>query len=136
MCLALNEEDPGPAPVGREQVERTLLALRAEPYRGVALVLDSGGQCLGHAFLIAYWSNEYGGEVCVIDELFVAREWRGRGFGSELIESLARGSELAPRPPVALSLEVAQHNRRARALYQRLGFSGDNTSMSRRLPRG
>lgn len=34
---------------------------------------------------------------------------------------------------VALTLEVRQDNRRARRLYRRLGFRGDNVVMHRRL---
>src|SRR5437016_4012748 len=79
MALALYEEDPSPDPVPAEQTRRTLAVLQSEPARGRVVVLEIAGALAGYAFLIAYWSNELGGEVAVIDELFVDREHRGMG---------------------------------------------------------
>jgi ribosomal protein S18 acetylase RimI-like enzyme len=84
--------------------------------------------------LISFWSNELGGEVCNIDELFVAPEYRGRGVATALLERLAEGEEsLWPVRPAALALEVTPQNERARALYERLGFRGKNLAMRRLL---
>lgn len=131
--LALFAEDPSPERVDEAQVRRTLAALRAEPLRGRAVVLDVGGDVCGHAFLIAFWSNELGGDVCTLDELYVAPRARGAGHASALIEALARG-QLYPHA-VALQLEVTPGNARALALYQRLGFAGKNVGLRRRVVR-
>src|SRR5579864_7488438 len=40
MCAQLYREDPGPAPVPAEQMHATLVALRREPWRGRAVVLE------------------------------------------------------------------------------------------------
>jgi ribosomal protein S18 acetylase RimI-like enzyme len=136
MCMALNAGDPGPVPVKSEQVPRTLAKLREEPLRGRAVVCEVDGRVVGYALLISFWSNEMGGEVCNIDELYVDERVRGRGLATELIEGLARGEESLWRgQPVALALEVSAQNERAQALYARLGFHGSNLAMSRRLPR-
>lgn len=135
LCLALNAEDPGPLPVGQEQIRRTLATFEAEPWRGRAVVLDLGGQVAGYALLVSVWSNELGGEVCVVDELFVGPEWRGRGMGSSLLDELATGSELWPTPLAAVALEVSPANARVGGLYRRLGFAGDNVSLVRRCRR-
>lgn len=134
-CLALNAEDPGPRPVTAAQVRRTLAVLRAEPARGRTAVLEVDGSVRGYALLIAFWSNELGGELCVVDELFVDAALRGRGLGSELFRSLADSRELWPAPIVALGLEVRPDNGRARALYERLGFRGENLFLLRPLHR-
>ena len=131
LCLALNAEDPGPEPVPAERVRRTLLTLREEPQRGRAVVLEYAGAVRGYALLIAYWSNEFGGELCMIDEVFVEPAYRGRGLGTQLFEALARESELWPVRPAALALEVRPENSRARSLYERLGFRGKNQVMLR-----
>ena len=133
--LALYVEDPSPEHPQPDDasVRRTLAALRAEPLRGRAVVLELDGDVCGHAFLIAFWSNELGGDVCTIDELYVAPRARGRGAASELIEALARG-QLYPGA-VALQLEVTPANARALALYQRLGFAGKNVGLRRRVVR-
>jgi ribosomal protein S18 acetylase RimI-like enzyme len=129
LCQALNHEDPGPRPVGAEQVERTLRTLREEPVRGRALVLEVGGVVVGYALLISSWSNELGGEVCTVDELYVAAEARSHGHGREMFGRLAA---LWGRPMVAVALETSPANERARAFYRGLGFEGENLALVRR----
>src|SRR5260370_18868596 len=93
MCVALNAEDPGPNPVQSQHVRRTLAKLREEPNRGRAVVCDFEGRTVGYALLISFWSNELGGEVCNIDELFVAPQYRGRGLATALFGSLIEGKD-------------------------------------------
>jgi len=134
MCMALNAEDPGPLPVPQEQVRRTLATLRAQPYRGRALVCEVEGYTVGYALLISCWSNELGGEVCIVDELFVAPRYRGGGLATELFAVLGCSEQsLLPEMPIALALEVNPSNTRAKALYERLGFRGCNVAMRRPL---
>jgi ribosomal protein S18 acetylase RimI-like enzyme len=133
---ALFSEDPTPEQVLEPPFERTLAVLRDAPWRGRALVLDADRAIAGYALLVSFWSNELGGEVCVIDELYVAPVARNRGWATRLIESLATGSDLWPGNAVALVLGVSATNVRARALYERLGFTGTGVSLSRRCGRG
>jgi ribosomal protein S18 acetylase RimI-like enzyme len=131
MFMELNRDDPGPRPVGPEQMRRTLAVLRREPARGRAVVLELDGHLIGYSLLISFWSNELGGEVCDVDELFIAPEHRSRGHGRSLFAAIERG-ELWPAP-VAIALGVSPSNARARRLYESLGFSAIGTSMVRRL---
>jgi GNAT superfamily N-acetyltransferase len=131
LGLALYAEDPS-EPVPESSFRRTLEMFRGSPWRGGTVVLALDGKVVGYAFLVAYWSNELGGDVCAIDELYVAPAARSRGWGSRLIEALAAGSPLWPGGAVALALGVSPGNHRARALYERLGFAGKNVSLARR----
>jgi ribosomal protein S18 acetylase RimI-like enzyme len=132
-CLALYTEDAGTVPVGAEQIRHTLRELRAQPIRGRVVVLEERGQVRGYAIAVSYWSNELGGELCHIDEVYVDPEVRGRGHTSALVDSLARGDGPWSGTPVALQLEVSPSNVRARALYERLGFEPmRNLSLRRR----
>jgi ribosomal protein S18 acetylase RimI-like enzyme len=136
MCMALNAEDPGPAPVRPSQMRHTLAKLRQEPFRGRALVCEVDGHPAGYALLISFWSNELGGEVCIIDELFVLQAYRRRGLATALLTKLMDSQQsIWPGKPAALALEVSPANERARALYARLGFSGNNLSLRRPLPK-
>src|SRR5437763_1338331 len=94
MCLALYAEDPSPLAMSEQNIRDTLSILRAEPIRGRALVLDVDGAIGGYALLISFWSNELGGEVIVIDELYVLLSFRSQGHGRELLISLARATPL------------------------------------------
>lgn len=123
MCLALFTEDPGERPISAVQIGQTLRVFREEPTRGRAVVLDANGQCVGYALLASFWSNELGGEICTLDELYVQPAWRSRGYATKLVQILASGEGIWPRRPVALELESSPSNVRARSLYRRLGFS-------------
>ena len=122
MSLALYDEDPLPPHVSAAQVHATLERFRREPTRGRALVLDVDGERAGYALLVSFWSNELGGEICTLDELYIAPPWRRRGHGTRLVESLIAGTAIWPGRPVALELEVSPENPRALRLYERLGF--------------
>ena len=132
MCLDYYREDPGARPVAPEQVRRTLAAFRDEPWRGRAVVLEVEGRLAGYALLASFWSNELGGEVCDVDEVFVAPEHRNRGRGKALFEAI-EGGGLWPSPIVGMALGTTRGNAAARRLYERLGFEPIGVSMVKRL---
>jgi ribosomal protein S18 acetylase RimI-like enzyme len=113
----------------------TLAVLRRDPDRGRAVVLDVHRKVSGYALLIGFWSNELGGEICEVDELFVAPEHRNRGYGTSLFAAIAQG-DLWPSPTPAIVLGVTPDNAAARRLYERLGFAAAGIAMVRRLPQG
>lgn len=132
LYFALYREDPGTVLPDAARVHRTLALFRAAPARGRCLVLEEGGRVEGYALLVPYWSNELGGLVCTLDELYVGPEARGRGRGTELLALLAAGA-LGWEAPVALELEVSRGNPRGRALYLRTGFRPVENEMLRKL---
>jgi ribosomal protein S18 acetylase RimI-like enzyme len=136
LCMALHAEDPGVFPVPPEYMRRTLRELRETPARGRLMALELDRRVCGYALLTTFWSNELGGEGCLIDELYVEPEHRGRGHGSSLFAGLAARSDPSLPDYVALVLEVTPDNARAYRLYQRLGFVPGNRSLRRMLKVG
>ncbi|HET7754507.1 MAG TPA: GNAT family N-acetyltransferase [Anaeromyxobacteraceae bacterium] len=133
LYLALNAEDPCTTPPDAERMRRTLEQFRSDPARGACLVLDEAGGAGGYALIVPYWSNELGGNVTFLDELYVSPAARGRGRASELIALLASRA-LGWPDTVALQLEVSPSNARARDLYERHGFAPiRNTTLRRTL---
>lgn len=132
MCLALYAEDPGQQ-VTADQARRTLKVFREEPMRGCAIVAVVDSLVVGYALLASFWSNEYGGEICTVDELYVKATHRNHGLATELFRSIGENRELWKDRPVALQLEVTPANARARAFYERLGFRSRNQTLRRRL---
>ena len=128
MCLALYEEDAGLVAMRADQVERTLSLFEQEPSRGQAVVLDVEGSVEGYAFLVPFYSNQFDGVVCEVDELFVRPSMRGRGCGTALFDAIVGGSFGAF---VGIALGVAPNNPRARRLYERVGFQVAGTGMVR-----
>jgi GNAT superfamily N-acetyltransferase len=132
MCRYLYLEEPGPSPIPPENIHTALVNLRRSPYRGRAVVLDVQGRVSGYALLIAFWSNELGGDIFEVDELFVVPQHRNHGHGSALFAGIVRG-KLSPGAIAAVALGTTRDNARARRLYARLGFAEVGVTMICRI---
>jgi GNAT superfamily N-acetyltransferase len=102
-----------------EQILATVKELVRHKDRGSVLLFEKGEAIVGYCILINYWSNEYGGNLLVVDELYVVPEERSHGIATDFLELLQK---VAPRDCVALQLEVNAANRKAVRLYTELGF--------------
>ncbi|MCA1803106.1 MAG: GNAT family N-acetyltransferase [Rhodothermaceae bacterium] len=107
-------------PMTADKIRNTIAMLTARPDLGSILMIENGEDVVGYAILINFWSNEYGGIMLNIDELYIAPGHRGKGFASALISHLAQSRY---NNAVALQLEVSPKNHAARRLYNSLGFT-------------
>lgn len=87
---------------------------RRTPGRYGSFVADAGGRIVGHL-----WIERAATGVAALG-MVVAKDWRGRGVGSTLLEAGIDWARRAGAHKVAL--EVWPHNQRARALYEKYGF--------------
>lgn len=87
------------------------------PY-AAAYLIECGGQTAGYALLAFTWSQEGGGEVVWIEEVYVRPQFRGHGLGRAFFEALRPLYPQAAR----FRLEVEAGNTRAKALYRSMGF--------------
>jgi ribosomal protein S18 acetylase RimI-like enzyme len=116
----LYQEDPTDEPVSDERIQRTFIELAAHPEKGTVLAIEKDRRIIGYAILVNFWSNEYGGNVLTIDELYVEKEFRGQGVATGLVRYLI---ESKFNDAVALQLEVSPRNLNAKRLYKAFGFS-------------
>lgn len=131
MVLALYREDAPGRRMTRAKIARTVAELARRPHKGRIVVFRGTGGPAGYAIVIFAWSNELGGDVLVIDELYVEPGSRGRGIASRFLRHLAAGGL---GPAAGLQLEVTPGNARAAAWYRRLGFRPlANTTLVRPL---
>ena len=98
----------------------TVEHLVANPSAGQIVLFHEREELVGYAILIPYWSNEFGGNLLFVDELFVAPAYRNRGIAHRFF---ARIGQERPFDAVALALEVSPGNGRANGLYESLGFA-------------
>ncbi len=126
MMRALFDEDQAAHPVDDTGFPRTIEALLDDPSRGQIVLFENGESLQGYALLIPYWSNEFGGTLLFIDEIFVLPDARGRGIGKSFFRFLR---EKRPYDPAALALEVTPSNDRAYSLYASLGFEKRKNSV-------
>jgi ribosomal protein S18 acetylase RimI-like enzyme len=127
----LYAEDNADSGVDESLFPQTLHKLLTQPQVGRILLLCVREKVQGYALLIPYWSNEYGGYLVYVDELYVMAEARRQGVGRGLFRWLA--SE-RPFGSVGIFLEVSPQNHRARRLYEQLGFTDrENRTMAIRF---
>jgi ribosomal protein S18 acetylase RimI-like enzyme len=127
MIKALYDEDPDGDQMHDEHIDRTFQYLTKNPQHGEVLVLWVNEVIAGYTILIPFWSNEYGGKLLIMDELYIKPEFRSRQLGSKLINFLAQTRHQGSR---AIFLEVAPYNLRAYLFYLRNGFTeGKNKTL-------
>jgi GNAT superfamily N-acetyltransferase len=107
-----------PSDDGLEEMARALVA--APDGDGMLLVArDGDGNPVGFATVGWKWASTRGARIAVMEDLFVAPEWRGRGVADALIRRCGdRAHELGA--PV-LTWVTAPDNHRAQAVYSRVG---------------
>jgi len=112
-------EDPSDRPMLPQKIQATFDSLTRHPDRGCIMILEYENGIVGYSIIINFWSNEFGGNVSFIDELYIKKEFRGKGIGTDFIKYLAENKF---GDAVALRLEVTPDNKKARKLYESIGF--------------
>lgn len=109
-------------PISDERLARTLAFLRAAPEdRALCVVVEAeGGALAGYALLIPFWSGEYGGEILLLDELYLVPERRSQGTGAALMAWIEAYARRTGR--VGITFGVVGSNTRAMNFYGRLGY--------------
>lgn len=115
----LSKEDFTGSVISVENIQKTLDTLTKHPERGTILLLENKKEAIGYAILINFWSNEFGGNILNIDELYIKKEFRSQGIGTNFIKYLAENKF---GNSVFLQLEITPGNKRAKKLYKSLGF--------------
>jgi GNAT superfamily N-acetyltransferase len=117
----LREDDPDEGAFDEPRCVPAMRRLIAEPSLGRAWLIEVGARPVGYVALTLSYSIEFGGVAAFVDELFVARGFRGRGVGTKTLKLVideARKFDVA-----ILLLEVTQSNESAKRLYRRVGFA-------------
>jgi ribosomal protein S18 acetylase RimI-like enzyme len=119
MILALYREDPPGQKMSRQKIRRTTQELSLHPEKGAITIIHVGKTVVGYTIVVCYWSNEYGGNIACIDELYVKPSWRNRGIGSSCLDHIAdaKGTDVK-----GLQVEITPANKKALAFYSRRGF--------------
>ena len=96
-------------------------ALISDPeHEGLQLIArDGDGRPLGFTTLYWSWSTLSAGREGVLNDLYVAPEARGGGLAESLIE--ASRTRCREHGAANMTWQTAKDNRRAQAVYQRIG---------------
>lgn len=102
----------GEAPVDRERRRKAWLETMDQSTPGASFVAEVDGEIVGQLGIQGEGRMDLG--------MWVAKEWRGKGVGTALMEAaLGYARE---HGAYKLALEVWPHNEAAIALYERFGF--------------
>ena len=106
-------------PIPRAHFEKTAEeALKSGTYAEIYL-LEYEGKTAGYGLTARTVSQEAGGQVLWIEELYIREAFRSRGLGREFFSYLEENNKgVLSR----LRLEVEADNTRAISLYERLGY--------------
>ncbi len=121
VCLYAEDPNSDSKTTSRPpSIKLTMAEFERKPDKGSLISILEGTDLIGYAIIIFFWSNEYGGDVIEIDELYISPASRNRGVGSSFFTWLEIEYKDSAR---GLSLQVSPQNCQAVELYERLGFS-------------
>ena len=93
--------------------------MRSRKYVQGFFLLSEKGETAGYALVVKSFSQEAGGMVLWVDELYILPEFRSLGLGGQFLSFIQDNLALDVK---RIRLEVEEDNARAMSLYQRLGF--------------
>ena len=100
-----------------EHFEVTFDTLLEDKTYGDIFVYEKDNKIVGYILLAKTFSQEAGGIVIWVEELYVLPEFEGKGIGSALFEYVLGNYKVA-----RFRLEVEPDNERAVAIYKKHGF--------------
>lgn len=105
--------------VDTKNIEITFDELMRSDVYAEAYIIESEGEVAGFALLAKTFSQEAGGMVIWLEELYIKPEYRSKGLGREFFEYLENnmGSNVK-----RIRLEVEEENTRVVKLYEKMGF--------------
>ncbi len=117
MIYSLYNEDPEGEPISENKINNTINEYKKNPQKISIYLFKKGDESIGYALLVYFWSNEYGGNILTIDELYVTEKYRSKGIATKFLSHIETFENI-----VALQLETTPSNQRVLEHYKRLGF--------------
>lgn len=105
--------------VGEENFGSTFSELMRSKDYAICYVFELDGEIAGYSLLAKTYSQEAGGLVIWIEEIYVLPKFRGRGIAKEFFSFLLKNR---PADVKRLRLEVERENEGAVRLYKSFGF--------------
>ncbi|WP_337402169.1 GNAT family N-acetyltransferase [Porcipelethomonas sp.] len=120
MCMDFYNTDGVDHSIPVSNMEKTFNLLMEGLDFAKAYVCEKNNKTVGYILLALTYSNEAGGMVVWLDEIYVKPEFRSQGIGSELIDFVIdKYKDNAAR----FRLEITESNMGAKKLYLSKGFT-------------
>lgn len=105
--------------VGEEHFLSTFDELMRSDEYAICYLFELDGETVGYSLLAKTYSQEAGGLVLWIEEIYVSPEFRGHGIGKAFFDFILKNK---PDNVKRLRLEVERENEGAVKLYRSFGF--------------
>ncbi len=109
--------------VDTKNIEITFNELMRSDVYAECYIIEHEGNVAGFALLAKTFSQEAGGLVIWLEELYIRPEYRSKGLGSEFFEYLEKNMDSSVK---RIRLEVEEENTRVVKLYEKMGFKWFN----------
>ncbi len=119
MCKEFYHSDAVLHPVPENYFRWTFDALMEHTPYAAAYIIEQDGEAAGYALLAKSFSQEAGGIVLWIEELYIRPQFQGHGLGTAFFRFLEEQNDGTVK---RYRLEYEPDNVRGAALYRRLGF--------------
>ena len=119
MCMDFYNTDGVVHSIPVSNMEKTFNLLMEGLDFAKAYVCEKNNKTVGYILLALTYSNEAGGMVVWLDEIYVKPEFRSQGIGSELIDFVI---EKYKNKISRFRLEITESNIGAKKLYLSKGF--------------
>ena len=119
--------DEGGYVLNPERAGRAFAGPIEDPSLGRIAVIESDGEPVGYIAVSFAWSMEFGGRTAALDDLFVRKQWRGRGLGKQAVADAV--SHCHSEGIRAMHVEVARDNSAGNAVYAAAGFRETNRQL-------
>ena len=111
-------------PINIEESKQLFETFIANPNLGKAWLIYNDEEVIGYVILTFIFSFEYKGILAFLDELYIKKEYQGKGFGKQAVQFIQKeSSQLNVK---MLYLEVEEHNENAQKLYLAHDFVNHN----------
>ena len=120
LCKEFYSGDAVLHPVPEDYFQRTFDALMEHTPYASAYIIEQDGKTAGYALLARSFSQEAGGMVTWIEELYIRPYFQGQGVGTAFFQFLEAQNDGTVK---RYRLEYEPDNLRGAALYRRLGFT-------------
>lgn len=120
MCSDFYNTDAVLLPMDVAKIKKTFQeAINGSPYLRLVFLVDQN-QIVGYSLFAFYWSNEAGGLVAQLEELYVLPEHRGKKYGHTFFDWCFNTYQ---NQVARFRLEVCKSNTGAIKLYESYGFN-------------
>lgn len=128
LSMLLYQEIPSRKDRAENKIVATIRFYEENPNMGAVLMIENPETVIGYAIVFRFWSDEYGGLMLGMDELFIRREFRGRFVASQFIHSLMDAEK---QDPCFAGMELEAHpgNAVAAGFFENAGFERNHNQL-------